>query len=69
MRSPLGRVQPPILKRLGQGLRAVYARYTELVKLTRVSSGLSAESERLMRRGEAVRAARGRRMVARAGRG
>ena len=51
-----GRVQPPILKELARGLAADYARYTEILKLSRVSTGLSGESERIVRRGEAIRA-------------
>jgi F-type H+-transporting ATPase subunit alpha len=50
-----GRVQPPVLKALAQDMGAAYARYSELVKLSRVSTGLSGPSERLMKRGEVFR--------------
>lgn len=50
-----GKVQPPMLKALSMDLRADYARYTEVLKLSRVSSGLSEESERIVRKGEVIR--------------
>ena len=50
-----GKVQPPMLKALSQDLSADYARYTEVLKLSRVSSGLSEESERVVRKGEVIR--------------
>ena len=50
-----GRVQPALLKELSRGLAADYARYGEVVKLSRVSAGLSGESERIVRRGEVIR--------------
>ena len=49
-----GRGQPPILKQLGRGLRADYARYSEVVKLSKLQSGLSGEAERIVKRGEAI---------------
>ncbi len=50
-----GKVQPAMLKALSMDLSADYARYTEVLKLSRVSSGLSEESERIVRKGEAIR--------------
>ncbi len=49
-----GRTQPPILRHLAAGLRAEYARYTEVVRLSRLQSGLSGEAERLVRRGQMI---------------
>jgi F-type H+/Na+-transporting ATPase subunit alpha len=49
-----GRVQPPIVKALGRSLRADYARYTEMLRLSRLSSSLSSEAERVIRKGEAL---------------
>lgn len=50
-----GKVQPAMLKALSMDLSADYARYTEVLKLSRVSSGLSEESERIVRKGEVIR--------------
>lgn len=50
-----GRAQPPILRDLSTGLSGDYARYAEVLRLSRVSSGLSGESEGLLRRGEIMR--------------
>lgn len=49
-----GRAQPPILKTLGAEMRADYARYSEVVKLSKLQSGLSGEAERVVRRGQAT---------------
>ena len=49
-----GRVQPPILKELSQGLRVDYAQYTEVVSLSKLQSGLSGEAERVLNRGQAI---------------
>jgi F-type H+-transporting ATPase subunit alpha len=49
-----GRAQPRIIKELSRDLRADYARYDEIVKLSKMGSGLSGASERIVRKGEAV---------------
>lgn len=49
-----GKAQPPILKKLVQDLRAAHARYQEILKLTKISSGMSAEAEKTVRKGEAL---------------
>jgi F-type H+-transporting ATPase subunit alpha len=49
-----GRAQPPLLKTLSRDLRADYARYTDVVKLSRISSGISEEAERTIRKGEVI---------------
>lgn len=49
-----GRAQPPLLKTLSRNLRADYARYTEIVKLSKMGSGLSEDAERTVRRGESI---------------
>ena len=49
-----GKVQPPILKALSRDLRAEFARYTEVVKLSKLQSGLSGEAEKMVKRGEAI---------------
>lgn len=49
-----GRVQPPILKDLSRNLRADYARYAEVIRLSRLQSGLSGEAEAVVRRGESI---------------
>jgi len=51
-----GRTQPPILKKLSATLRSDFAKYNEIVKLSKLSSGLSGEAERLVRKGEVTRA-------------
>lgn len=50
-----GRAQPQILKVLSRALRADYARYNEVVKLSKLQSGLSGEAERTIKRGESIR--------------
>ncbi len=49
-----GKAQPPVLKRLSATLRSEYARYVELVKISRLQSALSREAERILRKGEAI---------------
>jgi F-type H+-transporting ATPase subunit alpha len=49
-----GRAQPPVLKTLSRNLRADYARYSEIVKLSKMGSGLSEEAEKTVRRGESI---------------
>jgi F-type H+-transporting ATPase subunit alpha len=49
-----GRVQPPVLKALSRTLRADYARYTEILRLSKLQSTVSGESERLLKRGRAI---------------
>jgi len=47
-----GKAQPNILKKLTRDLRANHARYMEILKLTKISSGMSAEAEEVVRKGE-----------------
>jgi F-type H+-transporting ATPase subunit alpha len=49
-----GRVQPPILKSLSRSLRADYARYLEVQRLSKMGSGLSEEAENTVRKGQAI---------------
>jgi len=49
-----GRCQPPILKDLSRSLRAEYAQYMEIVKLSKLQSGLAGAAERIVRKGEAI---------------
>jgi len=49
-----GRAQPPILRELGGTLRRDFMQYTELVRLSKLQSGLSREAERVLRRGQAI---------------
>jgi F-type H+-transporting ATPase subunit alpha len=49
-----GRTQPPILKELSKSLRADYAQYTEIVKLSKLQSGLSADAEKIVSKGQAI---------------
>jgi F-type H+-transporting ATPase subunit alpha len=49
------RTQLPILKKLGGAMRSDYARYNEIIKLSKLSTGLSEEAARLMKRGEAIK--------------
>lgn len=49
-----GRTQPPALKELSRSIRSEYARYNEILKLSKLSSGLSDEAARLVRSGEAI---------------
>ncbi len=50
------KTQNPILKKLAAGIRLEYAQYKELLRLTKLKSGLTAEAERKIRRGEAISA-------------
>lgn len=50
-----GKGQPMILRSLSENLRADYAKYEEIVKLSRLSSGVSEEADRTVRRGEIIR--------------
>jgi F-type H+-transporting ATPase subunit alpha len=50
-----GRVQPEILKALGRNIRSDYARFNEVSKLSKLSTGLSGEAERLVRKGQIIR--------------
>lgn len=49
-----GRAQLPILRELGGELRRDFMQYTELVRLSKLQSGLSREAERVLRRGQAI---------------
>jgi F-type H+-transporting ATPase subunit alpha len=49
-----GRAQPPIVRELSRPLRADYARYREIVKLSKLQSGLSGEAEKTVRKGESI---------------
>ncbi len=51
-----GRCQPPILKGLSRTLRADFARYNEVVKLSKLQSGLSGEAEVTVRKGQVITA-------------
>ncbi len=51
-----GRAQPPILKVLASSLRADYASFTEIARLSRLSSGLSDSAAAVMKKGESIRA-------------
>jgi F-type H+-transporting ATPase subunit alpha len=48
------KVQPPILRDLSRTLRADFARYMEVVQLSKMQSGVSGEAERLLKRGQAI---------------
>ena len=49
-----GKAQPPIIKALSRNLRADFARYNEVKKLSKMQSGLSEDAEKLVRRGESI---------------
>jgi F-type H+/Na+-transporting ATPase subunit alpha len=51
-----GRAQPPLLKGLTGSLRADYANYIEIARLSRLSSGMSETAAAMMKRGESIRA-------------
>lgn len=53
---PGGRAQPPVIQALSRGIRAEYVRYMETVRLSRLQSELTAETAKLIRRGEAISA-------------
>jgi len=50
------KTQNPILKKLAGTIRLEYAQYKELLRLTKLKSGLTGEAERKIRRGEAISA-------------
>jgi len=50
------KTQSPVLKKLAGSIRLEYAQYKELVRLTKLKSGLTLEAERKIRRGEAISA-------------
>jgi len=50
------KVQPPILRDLSRSLRADFARYVEIVQLSKMQAGVSGEAERLIKRGQAIMA-------------
>ena len=49
-----GRCQPPILKDLSRTLRAEYAQYMEILKLSKLQSGVTGEAEKIVKKGEAM---------------
>lgn len=49
-----GRVQPPVLRALTRDLRSEFARYSEVVKLSKLQTSVSGEAERLVKRGRAI---------------
>jgi F-type H+-transporting ATPase subunit alpha len=51
-----GRAQPPILRSLAGSLRADYANFVEISRLSRLSSGLSESAVAAMKKGESIRA-------------
>ncbi len=51
-----GRAQPPILRALAGSLRADYANYVEITRLSRLSSGVSESAAAAMKKGESIRA-------------
>ena len=51
-----GRAQAKILRSLSHSLRADYANYLEILRLSRLSAGLSEDALRTLRKGEAMRA-------------
>lgn len=50
-----GKTQPPIIKTLAGSLRSDFAKYNEIIKLSRMSSGVSGEAARLIKRGDAIK--------------
>jgi len=51
-----GRAQPMILKKLGRDLRSDYARYKEVLSLSRLSAAVSDEADRTVRKGQSIEA-------------
>jgi len=49
-----GRAQPPLLRALSASLRKEYSEYRELVRLSKLQTGLSREAERVLKHGEAI---------------
>jgi len=52
-----GRTQPRVLRDLSHALRADYAAYIDMLRLSRLSTGLSDSARQVLRRGEAMRVA------------
>lgn len=50
-----GKTQPKILKKLGRNVRSDFAKYMEIMRLSKMSSGLSGEAELIVRKGETLR--------------
>ncbi len=50
-----GRTQPKIIKDLSRSLRSDYARYSEVAKLSKLSTGISGEAEKVVRKGEIIK--------------
>ena len=55
-RSIGSKIQSPILKNLASSIRLEYVQYKELLRLTKLKSGLTEEAERKIHRGEAIAA-------------
>jgi len=51
-----GRAQPPILKDLARSLRADYANYVEISRLSRLSTNISESAAAAIKKGESIRA-------------
>jgi len=51
-----GKIQNAILKELSMTVKLEYLQYRELLRLTKLKAGISAEAERKIRRGEAITA-------------
>lgn len=51
-----GRVQPPILKQLAGTLRVDYAKYIEILQLSKMQSTVSGEAEKALKKGQAITA-------------
>lgn len=49
-----GRTQPPVLRAVSSDLRIQYARYLEVSKLSKLQASVSAEADRVIKRGEAI---------------
>lgn len=49
-----GKAQVSILKELTASLRREYVQYAELLKLSKLQSGLSKDAERVLRRGQTI---------------
>ena len=49
-----GKAQPPALREITRTLRADYQNYSELVKISRLQTTLSADAEKLLKRGETI---------------
>ncbi len=51
-----GKTQPPALKELSRSLRTDYAKFNEVVKLSKLSSGLTGEAARVVAKGNVIQA-------------